>query len=168
MPDLLTHLATGHWLGRALSTRGLDLRRRRTILLATLAGAALPDLLTRAPTVVLGEALPGLGSFLHPLHSPIPYVLVAILASRAFVPELRRHVLAGLLAGGLLHLLMDLGQRNLEPGYTLLFPFSAHGRQLGLFAPEASVRLAGWFLAGSFVLEAVLWILARRRAGKGS
>ncbi len=155
MPDVLTHLATGHWLGRALTARSTDPARARALLWGTLAGSALPDLATRAPNQLLGRLVPELGSILHPLHSPLPYAVLSALVARAFVEGHRRAVLGGLLAGGLLHLLLDLGQCNLKPGYTLFFPFSAQGFQVCLYFPESSVRYVGWFAAGSVALEVI-------------
>lgn len=161
MPDVLTHLATGHWLGRLLTARSTDPARARALLWGTLAGSALPDLATRAPNLLLGRLVPGLGSILHPLHAPLPYAILALLVARGFVDRDRRAVLSGLLAGGLLHLVLDLGQCNLRPGYTLLFPFSAWRSQVCLYRPEASVPYAMWFAAGSVLLELVRYL--RRR-----
>ncbi|MBI4618348.1 MAG: metal-dependent hydrolase [Planctomycetes bacterium] len=161
MPDVLTHLATGHWAGRLLAGRQPARQRRLALLLAALTGAALPDLLTRVPSLLLSERVDGIGSFVAPLHCPLPYLLACALLSRTFVEELRAPVFAGLAIGGLIHLAADLGQRNLRSLYMVFFPFTASGYQLGLYEPEASVRWAPAFLAASAALEIVLYVSRR-------
>ena len=163
MPDLLTHIISGQFAARLSSQLRPLPRQRLAFSLALLVGSALPDLLARAP-VVLSKAWSHfpLDAVLNPLHLPIPYALVCLLLSRIVEDSIRRPILLGLLLGGCLHLLLDLGQFNIRSPYMLLFPFSTQEFQIGLYSPESSVTLLPALVAASLGLEAIVAVRRRR------
>lgn len=163
MPDLLTHLISGQYAARIWSRMQPLAGKRLAFALALLIGTTLPDLLARAPVVVTKywSHFP-LDTVLNPLHLPIPYTLVCLILTRRFETSIRKPVLLGLLLGGILHLLLDIGQINLQSPYMLLFPISTLRVQLSLYPPEASVDLLPILLAVGVALEAIAALLRRR------
>jgi hypothetical protein len=161
MADVVTHLCSG-LLGEAASPAG-PLRRWAPVFVA---GTVLPDLLSRAPATLLGlvhSHLQPLHPMLlycwNPLHLPMGILLYSLLLALLFPASQRRPALGALLAGGALHVAIDLGQRHVGLGYPLLVPFSSRDFELGLMSSEATVPWAPWIAAATLVL----WGLARWR-----
>lgn len=141
MPDLLSHLLSGHIAGTALRSN------RRGWLAVLLLGVLLPDLLTR-PIYILWPAAYWL---VKPLHTPIGITLTCLALSAFFVRTQRNLALAMLFTGSGLHLLLDLLQKHLHGGYALLFPFSWRSFEFGLFWPEETLwGLPLWLLLYGF------------------
>lgn len=129
MPDLITHLATGY-------VAAIPMRRRVTLKLSFLTGVLLPDLLTR-PFYIL---FPVTHDFVMPMHTPIGYTVACWLIVQLFADyALRKTVLAGLLAGGVLHFAADALQIQFLGSYQWLFPLCRCDVRWGLFWPEAPV-----------------------------
>lgn len=144
MPDLATHI-----LFNAISGRFFRAKENMTFFIA---GAVLPDLLTRVPASVLPQS--SLNYFFLPLHSPLP-LLVVNYAIVLFFPARKRKSCFWWLNGGvLLHLLADSLQIHMGPGYYWLYPFSWSTYHWGLFWPEASLYLLP-FLVIIFLLQTV-------------
>ena len=139
MADLVTHAAVGVLLKAATS---------RTHAAAFIAGALLPDLLSRLPSMICSAArvivdVPSLLIYgWDPLHTPVGMLLSAYAISLLFVAEQRVGIFWNLLGGMLLHMAIDLLQSHLGVGYPLLFPFSTRAFELGVIGSEATVPLA--------------------------
>lgn len=125
------------------------------------AGALLPDLLSRVPTIGLtrlhdqhGWPIPEplIYGWL-PLHLPTGMLLSAALLAFLFPAAERPAVFRALLGGMVLHLGVDLLQDHYGVGYALLYPFSLWSWELGLMGSEDTVLLAP-FLVG---LTAFVW-----------
>jgi len=155
VPELITHGSVAFLL-KALN------RRPWTPLF--LAGTVLPDLLARVPGSVLVEV----HDRIHPLpeallyapevaHLPAGIVLWSLAFSFLFPEKDRLAICWNLLAGGLLHILLDLMQRHEGAAYTLFFPFHHDPFQFGWFGTEATVLFAP-VLA---VLAVVTWRVRR-------
>jgi len=162
MADLLTH-----GLSAALVRGG---KRPDSTLLWLVSGVILPDLLARAPLLLVHGLQHRLGwmewlaldddrliTAMGFPHTPAGMVLVATLIALVLPASLTRSPgrwrVAGLLGGGsLLHLLVDVMQRHLEPaGYYLLYPFSVERWELGWFRSDGSLL--------ALPLLAVLWVV---------
>ncbi len=136
------------------------------------AGAVLPDLVSRAPSTVLGlvhshlQPVPAVLLYCwHPLHLPAGILLYSLLLALLFPCDQRRAALTALLAGGALHVFLDLCQRHVGLGYPLLVPFSSRDFELGLMGSEATVPWAPLLAT----LTGTLWLLMRcwRRRPQG-
>jgi len=147
MPDLVTHLCSAQFARRGLFGRFFPL--------FTL-GVILPDILSRPVHILFPSSYP----FVQPLHSPAVCVLYCALIAILFVPALRRAAFACLLAGVVLHLVLDAFQKQLGPEYLWLFPFSWRSGCIGLFWPEHAL----FFLPITLAVT-VLVTLRRRRRG---
>jgi hypothetical protein len=131
VPDLVTHVAANFLAGKAA--------RAGRALPAFIAGAVLPDIVSRAPAIV-DYRFGGLGA---PFHSFFG-LLALCYAIALLLPEKERRLnFAWLTAGAFLHLGLDALQRHLGPGLPLLFPFSWWTYSRGLFWPEDSLLAAG-------------------------
>ena len=74
-------------------------------------------------------------------------VLLCLLLSFFFAEAERKQVFVSLIAGSSLHLFLDLFQKHLQPGYTLLFPFSWRAFEFSLLWPETIVSMVPlWIL----------------------
>ena len=104
------------------------------------------------------EILLGSGLF----HTPIGIVGIAMLIALCFVESQRVAVFWNIVAGGGLHLVLDVMQRHLAGGYQLWGPWSYEAVELGWVSSEATVWLA------PFVLPFSVWAWWRRRPAKGS
>ncbi len=125
------------------------------------AGAVLPDLLSRLPPALLsaadGRLVPVPTALIHfwtPLHLPCGIALWCLLLCFMVPESLRRRALLNLLGGGALHVLLDLFQWHATPTYLLAYPFSSQAFELGLVGTEASVRFAP-------LLALVTWLVWR-------
>lgn len=99
-------------------------------------------------------------SLLHlttPLHLPVGVILSSYLLAHLFAERHRVGVFRDLLAGGLLHLGVDLLQSHLGVGYALLFPFSLWQGEIGWFGSEATVTAAPALVLVTSVLAAWRW-----------
>ena len=146
MPDLITHLSVSYFLNKPF----------RIFKYSTLfyCGAVLPDLATRVVSIPFHAA----AFALHPLHTPLGILLLCMLLSFFFAEEGRKEVFISLLSGSCLHLFLDLFQKHLQPGYTLLFPFSWKAFEFGLLWPETIVSMVPLWLVIIFVIEFRLWL----------
>lgn len=164
--DAVTHLCSG-LLVQLLGPPG-PVRRWAPLFVA---GAVLPDLLSRAPSTVLGmihSHLHPLPSFIlycwNPLHLPAGILIYSLLLALLFPQAQRRAALVALLAGGGLHVAIDLCQRHVGLGYPLLIPFSGRDFELGLMGSEATVPWAPWVVGGTLLLWGVVAWWRRRKA----
>lgn len=121
----------------------------------------LPDLLSRAPATVLGmvhsHVHPLPSSVLYcwnPLHLPAGILLYSLVLAMLFPAAQRRAALTALLAGGALHVFLDLLQRHAGLGYPLLVPFSSQDFELGWMGSEATVPWAPLIALGTVALWA--------------
>jgi hypothetical protein len=148
MPDLVTHYAVAHLIGR---------RWRRPAISLCLFGALLPDLLTR-PFYILW---PKTYWLVMPLHTPVGIFIASSLVALFFRLEDRRAVFIALMIGALLHFALDALQRHLVVGYFWLWPFSWWTTERGLFWSEESLVVMPWLAAGVGLLEG--WGFAKKR-----
>jgi len=160
MADLVTHVSS------ALLVKA-GTRRPHAVLLAT--GVLLPDIAARAPGIMVDILLPAgeppllavlLGAGLF--HTPVGVALTAALLSLLFVERQRLLVFWNLLAGGLLHIAVDLLQRHEVAGYALAAPFSYTGFELGWISTEATLWVA------PVLAPLSIWSWLRRRPGPRS
>ena len=138
--DLLTHVST------ALLSKAAT-RRPHAVLMAT--GVVLPDMASRMPGILF-ELVGGpgdtplivflLGSGL--LHTPVGILGTSVLIALCFVESQRVEVFWNLLAGGVLHLGLDVMQTHLSGGYQLWVPLSYEGVELGWISSEFTVWIA--------------------------
>jgi len=147
VPDAVTHLCSG--LLAHIPGVPAGAHRWAPVFVA---GAVLPDILSRAPSTALGMVhshlipLPSLLLYCWgPLHLPSGILLYSLALTMLFPVFQRRAVLTALLAGATLHVLLDLTQRHVGLGYPLLVPFSSRDFEWGLVGSEASVPWAPWF-----------------------
>lgn len=151
MPDLITHISFASILFRAT-------RFSRHLVLFLL-GTTLPDILTRTFYILF----PGTEWLVAPLHTPIGFTIVSLLAAFFFVREMRAGVFLALLAGGFLHMFLDAFQVGVGgAGYLWAFPFHNWSETFGFFGPEDSLYAAPFLLCIAIALE----IFVRRRAVK--
>jgi len=130
MADLLVHFATGFAAGRPLR----DGRLRSILYL----GVCLPDLLYKL--LLYGANSPTW--LCEPTHSPLGLVPFCYVGALLFEEPWRKRAFAALLAGGWLHLLLDLGKNYMGKGVILwAFPFSMDAVELGWYTPEQSPLL---------------------------
>ena len=148
MPDLITHLSVSYLFNKPL----------KAIRYSTLfyCGAVLPDLATRAVSIPYHPA----EFAVYPLHTPLGVVLLCLLLSFFFAEAERKQVFISLIAGSSLHLFLDLFQKHMQPGYTLLFPFSWKAFEFGLLWPETIVSMVPLWI----VIIGVTAFLSRREA----
>jgi len=150
MPDLVTHLAAGY-------IAALPFWKRTQSRILFFFGTILPDLATRPLNILV----PSSGRFTEPLHTPLGYALLCWLLAQLFDRRRTRHdAFTALLAGGLLHFVLDALQRHVAGGYIWLFPFSTASSPWGLFWPDECMRWMPLWALAILVIE----LVARRRA----
>jgi hypothetical protein len=148
MADLVTHVAVVFLPARTLMA---DARVRALVYL----GACLPDLLYKAGVYALGAPT----WFCEPTHSPLGLVPICWAAALLFEERWRRRAFGALWAGGLAHLLVDLGKDYMGSGVILwAFPFTMDRVELGGYAPEDTL----FFMAPAAVAIALVEGMARR------
>jgi hypothetical protein len=154
MPDLATH---------ALATRLLAVShpRIKRILVPLLIGAVLPDVLTRPVYMIFSD----LFWFVFPLHCPIPLFFVCYAAVFIFEENERAGIFMGLFGGALLHIAVDLLQKNVTLAYAPLFPFTWKTWSAGLLWPDQTLLLLPLFLLMNMGIDLVL--SGRRRKVSG-
>ena len=135
MPDLFAHFASGYL--PATSRPGV----RFDALLVT--GVVLPDILTRIPEILLDRFLGfKVYHFFNALHTPAGFALFCYLLCLFFPERGRFVVFTTLLAGSMLHFILDLMQAQFHAGvYMPFFPFSIETLQWGLFHYNDSIYL---------------------------
>lgn len=151
MPDLMTHLTAAYLVKRATNPR--------KNMLAFVAGATLPDLVSYVPLFVVAALLslefvglvdlPGTPGWLLkmpylfvPFHGLIPFFLLCWILV-LFLPEPgRKGVFVNLVLGASLHFILDLAQASYGPTGYLLFPFSTKNYSLHWFGSESSLYVA--------------------------
>jgi len=144
MPDLVTHVVAGYGLQRVAWPR---------LSPWFLAGAVLPDVLTRPFTILWPESY----WWTMPLHTPVGLLLVC--AAIGFLCG-RRSVFLNLAGGTLLHSFLDLFQAHLAGSYYLFFPFSWRSVEVDLMWPETSLYLLPlWVVLG-------IWLGIRELRGR--
>tara|TARA_Y100001934_G_scaffold255622_1_gene322822 strand:+ start:15 stop:539 length:525 start_codon:yes stop_codon:yes gene_type:complete len=170
MADLVSHVLS------AVLVRGR--RPADAKLLALISGTILPDLLSRAP-LIAWDAMQDAGMFAVVSmerevmlgftlpHTPVGLLLIAlwiaVLLPQRLADPLSRAAVAGWIGmGGILHLVVDLLQEHLQPGYILLYPFSVRGFELGWMRSDGSVWILPWLAL------ACLWLRVLSRSAKGS
>jgi hypothetical protein len=153
VPDPLTHVCLAYLVGRAA--------RLRRGLVAFLIGTLLPDLLTSAPTTVLGGYW-----FWAPAHTPMGVLVWGYAASLLFRREDRRLTFGCLVAGGWLALALDAFQDHISGGYMLLFPFSWAEYELHVIGPEASLSWLPYLVGAVGLVELCGWLRRRRASPK--
>lgn len=150
MPDLLTHTLVNTVIAGG--------RLPRRSLAFFVFGGVLPDLVSRVPTLAFARVVRPLLSRWHvdldwlvhgfaALHLPVGFVpvcafIVACLPKHLLGGVPRVHAAGLLAAGGAVHLLADLMQEHLRPGYRYLFPLSLRPLELGWF--DADLGFVSW------------------------
>ena len=150
MPDLAIHLAAASVARRALPGGAARM--------GLLLGTCLPDV-----------AYKGLYLALHVprdhaivADTPVGVILLSYVACFLFVEEERRAAFGGLVAGSLLHLLLDALKAHLGMGGILVgLPLSLRPLGFEAYSPEQSVYLVLPVVAVALGIE---WIARRRRA----
>lgn len=145
MPDLLTHYAV-----LALLARRARAAADVTLLLV---GTALPDLAGRPLMLV-----PGVPTFHDvPSHALAMQPLYAFAVGAFLVPRWRVRGRRLLLAGALVHLVLDACQSHVGEWFTyyFFFPFTWHHTAAGFVHPSCTVMGAPWLAA----LALLAWCL---------
>ena len=149
MPDLFTHFVSAR-------VPGAFLRDRRLQALLVI-GTVLPDLGTKGLYWVFRSGQP----FAHVSHTILGVVVIAYLGSLFVDEALRRGAFLALMAGGWIHLVVDLIKFYMGNGsVALLLPFSPRAFEFGLIDPENVVYL----LPIDAAILAVTWFFERRWA----
>jgi len=144
-----------HYAAGRVATAGA---RRTALRESLLLGVVLPDL----PSKLL-DLLFELDWATTASHTPLLWAAMAYVLAHAFSERLRLSAFLGLLLGGWLHILVDLGKDNMGLGTILLgFPFSWKTYGLDLYYPENSLAYAPWCLGAILLVEWLAWV--RRRA----
>ena len=155
MPDLMTHLTSSYLLKRLLAGKHN--------IVPFLVGATLPDMIAYIPLVVSGflplKSMPlwvkAFPLFFLPFHGIVGFTLLSWMLALLFRAELRRGIFLNLELGGLVHLSMDLLQRqHTQSGY-LLFPFSSKSFGLGWLETESSLYTVPFLVAAAAVVFGV-------------
>ena len=152
MPDLVTHTAAAYFL-----TRPRFFQRFRILFYL---GTILPDILAR-PVHIL---FPELYLYSVAIHTPIFMFIVTLLFGELVHPSISKQAMLYLCAGIMLHFFLDLFQKHLTAGYYWFFPFSWTSFEVGLFWPEAPVRLIPMWLLLVLGIELVLRFLGKHKA----
>jgi hypothetical protein len=148
VPDLVTHMALGIFLRRpyeSLRPSADDAAGRTMFYL----GILLPDLLTR-PWYIL---FPSIHDWVFALHTPAGMLAVSGLLASRFEKSFRSTAFRFLIAGGLLHFLLDGFQKQVSVNHFWLFPFSYANCGIGLFWPGDAVALAPLWAGLAILLE---------------
>ena len=151
MPDLITHTAVAYFI-----LRPKIFARYRVIFYL---GTILPDLISR-PIYIL---FPKIVDYTIATHTPVFSLLVCLLLTQLFAQKIQRVVFLYLACGGALHFLLDILQRHLATGYTLLFPFSWKSFEIGLVWPEQTVTLIPFWIAAIIIFESIAWIWTKKQ-----
>lgn len=152
MPDLATHLAAAHILGRAL--------RGPAMPALCLVGTVLPDLYAKGFKLGFASA----EWFTYPTHSPALLLLECYLPCLLLAESLRARGFLALYLGGLLHLVMDTCKDHYGGGIVLWgFPLRLQGCEWGLYFPEDTIYIAPIAVALALALELSLRALRRPR-----
>ena len=149
MADLFTHLAA------ARVPAAFQRDRRLSALLVI--GTFLPDVAAKGLYWVLRTD----SDFTLPTHSILGLVVLSYAAALWIEERLRGRAFVAILAGGLIHVGVDLLKENLGMGSAYLFyPFSTRSYELGLIDPLDVV----WLLPIDVLILVLAWIIERRRA----
>ena len=152
MPDLFAHFASGY----LLSYPGKFRRYNALFVL----GAILPDVLTRIPEIIF-ERLLGLPvfHFFNALHTPVGVIFASYILSFVFLEEERKFAFTCFLSGSLIHIGLDLLQRQFYYAvYMPFFPFSMETFQWGFYHYNASLI----FFLPLLILTFFLWLLQKK------
>lgn len=152
MPDLITHAIAAYWLLRLP-----QFARFRVIFYL---GAILPDILARPIHILWPQLL----LYTIAIHTPAFMIVLTLLIAEFFTAELRAPIRIYLLLGIGLHFFLDIFQKHLGDGYYWFFPFSWKSIEIGLFWPEASIRLLPLWLTLILLFEVTLRIIRIRKA----
>ena len=152
MPDLFAHFASGYLLSYSSKFR------RYTALFVL--GTVLPDVLTRIPEIVLQRFLGfPVFHFFNALHTPVGVTFASYILSYAFPEEERKFVFTWLLSGSLIHIALDLLQKQFYRAvYMPFFPFSTEPVQWGLYHYNASLI----FFLPLLIITSYLWRLQKK------
>jgi membrane-bound metal-dependent hydrolase YbcI (DUF457 family) len=157
--DLVTHIGLAWAAGRAASCFR-EIPSRAVYLFA--AGAALPDLLARAPHLALRSAT--VRTITVGLHTPACLVFACLFLSFLFEERGRARVFLALFAGSLFHCFTDGFQQAWPGSYHWLYPLAAWSPQVEGYSGRTTVLYAPIILGAALAAEA-LWRLWRRRRG---
>ena len=148
MPDLAVHLAAA-----AVARRALPGRAAR---MGLLLGTCLPDIAYKGLNVVLQVPR----DYAVVADTPVGALLLCFLVCFLFVEEERRAAFGGLVAGSLLHLLLDSFKAHLGTG-GILVGLPVAWRPLGFeaYSPEQSVYAMAPAVGVALGIE---WIARRR------
>jgi len=164
MPDLVTHGLSGVVLKRV--------GNRRISLALVLFGSLLPDLISWLPLNLyfhlerLWNLPPTLQRFFPPMHSPLLVVLVCALMAELFTSAYRRLAFESLVAGSLLHVLLDLLQWKYDGGYLVFYPLSLTRHQIGLVDQQYWYFWLALVLGIGLLLEAARFLMGRKGRGR--
>jgi membrane-bound metal-dependent hydrolase YbcI (DUF457 family) len=148
MADLFTHLASARLPAAFV--------RDRRIAALLVIGTFLPDLASKGLYWILRCS----DNFETPTHSLVGVLLLSYAASLLVEERLRRPGFAAILAGGVLHIAVDLLKNNMGTGSARLFyPLSPRSYEIGLIEPLDVVFLAPL----NVVILWVAWAVERKR-----
>ncbi len=157
MPDLVTHVAFTHIVGRLfpLKRTGLSLGACLTLLYL---GTILPDILTR-PLYIL---LPIPDYWFTPIHTPFGMLLITLIIAMLFHSAYRWRIFGLVYSGVLLHFLLDATQIKYYGNNFWFYPFSMKDYHWDLLWAEDYVnRIPAWILL-VIVFEMALGFLKRK------
>ena len=153
MPDLAVHLSAA-----AVARRALPGTAAR---MGLLLGTCLPDIGYKGLNVVLGVPR----DLAIVADTPVGALLLSYIACFLFVEEERRAAFGGLVAGSLLHLLLDSCKAHLGVGGIIVgLPLHWEAYGLGLYSPEQSVYATVPAVALALGFE---WWMRRREGPPG-
>lgn len=153
MADFLVHFATAY-----VPAKGLRDGRLRAILYV---GVCLPDLFFKGLLYLGGASTWAC----EPSHAPLMLVPLCYAAALLFEENWRARAFGALLAGSILHLLLDFGKSYLGAGVIPWgFPFTMGRAELGWYVPEDTLLLMAPALGLIIVAEAAHRLILRASA----
>jgi len=158
MADLGSHICAA-WAAARAASLVREMPPRAVYLVA--AGAALPDLLARAPHLVLESA--ALKAATIGLHTPACLVFACLFLAFLFEERDRRLAFLSLWAGTLLHGLLDVFQKAWPGSYYWLYPFTDWSPGLEVYSGKATILWIPFLAGAALALEVVHRVRASRR-----
>ncbi len=158
MPDLMTHVAISHLIKRPFE---LKQGTSNPVPMRTLfyLGTILPDLLSR-PFYIL---FPVTREWVDLYHQPIGFILMATLFALFFDPTLWKRAWMYLIAGGMLHFVLDSFQEQIATGVSWLWPFSWRNYGYGLMEAGDILRYIPLWIGLIIIMEVGFYLIGKKK-----
>ncbi|MBN2031574.1 hypothetical protein JW824_15185 [bacterium] len=158
MPDLMTHVAISHLIKRPFE---LKQESSKTVPMRTVfyLGTILPDVLSR-PFYIL---FPVTREWVSLYHHPVGFILIATLFALFFDPTIWKRAWMHLMAGGMLHFLLDSFQKQIASGIAWLWPFSWRIYGYGLMEAGDILHYIPLWISLIIIMEMGFYYIRRKR-----